>query len=107
MNAVSLSSHYDYTALDRRSAGVVEIHRVDKDSVARDRDSAKHTEQPALQGEIVEPDLDHHALHLRVRGTTLEGYVAPAKQAITSYRLHQTISPASIISPGRLLNAQA
>ncbi len=106
MNAVSTAvQRYDYARSERRTGSVVAVNRPRDDNRFRDHLPGAAVQDNTVYGEIV--DSEPPGTHLRVRGMTLEGRINSTHDAIASYRMHQFISPATVSTPGRLLDALA
>ncbi len=112
MNVVStLTPRYTQalalTSTGRRAPGVVRTPRL-RNGVPKKNLIPPLPAQQAdtLQGEIVDHDRRRTG-SLRVRGAIFEGRAYRASDAILAYQLHQTISPATVSTPGQLLSALA
>lgn len=106
MNAVSTTvQRYDYTRMARRADGVAAAGQLRANSRFRDHLPESSNQDNALQGEIV--DSESSGTYLRVRGVTLEGSSYSAHDAIVAYQTHRNISPSTVSTPGKLLDALA
>ena len=106
MNAVSTTlQRYDYTQATRRANSVAAAGQLQGSNRFRDHPPRLSAQDSALQGEIV--DSESPDTYLRARGVTLEGRSYRAHDAIVAYQMHRHISPATVSTPGKLLDALA
>ena len=108
MNSISTAIQaYDYSLPSRRTSSVVAVGNTpQRDRNAESNLPAKtHSSEHVIQGEIVNNATRSDLLQLR--GVTLVGHPSRASDAVTAYRQHQTISPATVQTPGSLLHISA
>lgn len=107
MNAVStIAQHYDYPSPERRALSLVRAAPGDLDNHRRETSrSDSSSKDDAIQGEVL--GSESVGSELQVRGVTLVGSPYRALDALSTYQLHQTISPSTVKLPGEHFHAQA
>ena len=107
MNAVStIAQHYEYPSPERRALSIARADAGDLDN--RHQQTTRSDTSGAddvIQGEVIGAK-QSPSDELQVRGVTLIGSPYRALDALSTYQLHQTISPSTVKLPGEHFHAQ-
>ncbi len=106
MIAVStLAQQYDYPPAERQALSVHAANQARPHNQHSQPNSDALPNDGVIQGEVIGKESVRG--ELQVRGVTLIGSPYRSLDALSTYRLHQTISPSTVKVPGEKFHVQA